>query len=263
MRGSPFAAGASVPARARAPGVVAAEQRRPLSVGRRRWQQPSLSAADHPGGSLKRVGRRTCLLPVSIAVFGPLVYVANAGTTGSAGETNYTGFTLNRSGHLRPLGDSTVTLPGTSQPGDVLFTPDGQVKEADHAARAQQVVGEPGDDLPGRPTWSGAWPRARARAAVAVARRADLDRSRIGAERVAPGAVANVPALRRAARRMSEMLGQLGAERRLDHWPASCVSKPLGPVMSSGSRPLSASAGRSSASRSTAASVALCAPPGL
>jgi hypothetical protein len=54
-------------------------------------------------------------------------------------------------------------------------------------------------------------------AAVAVARRTDLDRSQIGAERLAPGAVANVPALRHAARRMPEMLGQLGAERRLDH----------------------------------------------
>ncbi len=37
--------------------------------------------------------------PVSIAVHGDLVYVANAGTGGS----NYTGFTLNAGGHLRPL----------------------------------------------------------------------------------------------------------------------------------------------------------------
>ena len=37
--------------------------------------------------------------PVSIAVHGGLVYVANAGTGGS----NYTGFTLNPGGHLRPI----------------------------------------------------------------------------------------------------------------------------------------------------------------
>ena len=37
--------------------------------------------------------------PVSIAVHGSLVYVANAGDS----ESNYTGFTLNPGGHLRPL----------------------------------------------------------------------------------------------------------------------------------------------------------------
>jgi len=63
--------------------------------------------------------------PVSIAVHGRLVYVANAGTATSSGETNYTGFTLNPGGHLRPLPDSTVTLPDASQPGDVLFNSDG------------------------------------------------------------------------------------------------------------------------------------------
>ena len=55
--------------------------------------------------------------PVSIAVHGRLVYVANAGDGGS----NYTGFTLNRGGRLRPLGSSTVPLPDGSEPGDVLF----------------------------------------------------------------------------------------------------------------------------------------------
>lgn len=82
------------------------------------------------GGSLKRVGRSPVSSdgtnPVSIAVYGHLVYVANAGTAGSAGGANYTGFTLNRGGHLRPLGNSTVTLPDTSQPDDVLFSPDGR-----------------------------------------------------------------------------------------------------------------------------------------
>src|SRR5947207_6683490 len=59
--------------------------------------------------------------PVSIAVHGNLVYVANAGSGGS----NYTGFTLNPGGHLRPLVGSTVSLPDGSSPGDVLFNSDG------------------------------------------------------------------------------------------------------------------------------------------
>ena len=59
--------------------------------------------------------------PVSIAVHGDLVYVANAGTA----ATNYTGFTLNGGGHLAPIPDSTVSLPPDSQPGDVLFSGDG------------------------------------------------------------------------------------------------------------------------------------------
>ena len=56
-------------------------------------------------------------LPVSVAIHGHLVYVANAGTT----DSNYTGFHLDYDGNLRPLAGSTVTLPSGSQPGDVLF----------------------------------------------------------------------------------------------------------------------------------------------
>jgi 6-phosphogluconolactonase (cycloisomerase 2 family) len=59
--------------------------------------------------------------PVSIAVHANLVYVANAGNGGS----NYSGFTLNAGGHLRPLVGSTVPLPDGSSPGDVLFNGDG------------------------------------------------------------------------------------------------------------------------------------------
>lgn len=59
--------------------------------------------------------------PVSVAVHGSLVYVANAGDGGS----NYTGFTLNPGGHLQPLAGSTVSLPDGSSPGDVLFNSDG------------------------------------------------------------------------------------------------------------------------------------------
>ena len=60
-------------------------------------------------------------MPVSIAVDGKLVYVANAGAVGP----NYTGFTLNPGGQLEPLANSTVSLPNGSQPGDVLFNSTG------------------------------------------------------------------------------------------------------------------------------------------
>jgi 6-phosphogluconolactonase (cycloisomerase 2 family) len=80
-------------------------------------------------GSLKPVGggpvSSNGVNPVSIAVHGDLVYVANAGTPTSSGQTNYTGFTLNQGGQLRPLTGSTVTLPDGAQLGDVLFSPDG------------------------------------------------------------------------------------------------------------------------------------------
>ncbi len=62
--------------------------------------------------------------PVSIAVHGDLVYVANEGngTTGS----NYTGFTLADDGRLTPLSGSTVPLPPTALPGDILFNGTGK-----------------------------------------------------------------------------------------------------------------------------------------
>ncbi len=59
--------------------------------------------------------------PVSIAVHGHLVFVANAGNGGS----NYTGFYLGAGGHLWPLPGSTVSLPDGSGVGDVLISPDG------------------------------------------------------------------------------------------------------------------------------------------
>jgi 6-phosphogluconolactonase len=62
--------------------------------------------------------------PVSIAIHSGLVYVANEGN-GVSGS-NYTGFTLNDDGQLSPLSDSTVSLPVTALPGDVLFNPTGK-----------------------------------------------------------------------------------------------------------------------------------------
>ena len=59
--------------------------------------------------------------PVSIAVHGSLVYVANGG----AGGSNYTGFRLNAGGHLSHIGGSTFDLPDIALPGHVLISPDG------------------------------------------------------------------------------------------------------------------------------------------
>ena len=61
------------------------------------------------------------VLPVSIAIDGDLVYVANSGTGGS----NYTGFRLGPNGRLAPIAGSAVALPDGSQPGDVLLNGDG------------------------------------------------------------------------------------------------------------------------------------------
>jgi 6-phosphogluconolactonase (cycloisomerase 2 family) len=58
--------------------------------------------------------------PVSIAIHGHLVYVANA----SRERPNYTGFRLHH-GSLTALAGSTVTLPDASQPGQVLFNSTG------------------------------------------------------------------------------------------------------------------------------------------
>ena len=72
-----------------------------------------------PGGSLSlaSVVSSGGALPVSIAVHGSLVYVANAGPA----DSNYTGFRLAPFGRLIPVPGSTVALPSAAQPGDVLF----------------------------------------------------------------------------------------------------------------------------------------------
>jgi len=75
-----------------------------------------------PDGSLRLVDLASSrgTTPLSIAVHGELVYVANAGTGGS----NYTGFTLNAGGQLSPR--STFALPDGANPGQVLFSPNGR-----------------------------------------------------------------------------------------------------------------------------------------
>src|SRR6266700_4368516 len=78
-----------------------------------------------PDGSLRLVSHGVIssggVLPVSVAIHGGLVYMANAGNGGS----NYTGFRLRPNGRLQPIAGSTVALPDGSQPGDVLFSGDG------------------------------------------------------------------------------------------------------------------------------------------
>src|SRR5580765_7485793 len=73
-------------------------------------------------GSLSLVGSPVSsggIEPVSIAVHRRLVYVANEGD-GTSGS-NYTGFRLGSDGALKPLSGSTVSLPATALPGDILF----------------------------------------------------------------------------------------------------------------------------------------------
>jgi 6-phosphogluconolactonase (cycloisomerase 2 family) len=60
--------------------------------------------------------------PLSIAVHRDLVYVANAG----AGGSDYTGFRLDHGGDLTPIPNSTVSLPDSAMPGQVLFSGDGK-----------------------------------------------------------------------------------------------------------------------------------------
>jgi 6-phosphogluconolactonase (cycloisomerase 2 family) len=128
MAGSPFSAGGS------GTGTVTGSQGSLQVTADGRY----LLAADagsnqvsvlriRPDGSLRAVEGSPVwsggIKPVSITVHGSLVYVANDGD-GATG-TNYTGFFLDDGGHLSPIGGSTVALPNTSNPGDILFNSTG------------------------------------------------------------------------------------------------------------------------------------------
>ena len=63
--------------------------------------------------------------PISIAVHGRFVYVANEGNKTTGTGSNYTGFRLGEGGHLTPISGSTFALPTTANPGDVLFNSTG------------------------------------------------------------------------------------------------------------------------------------------
>ncbi len=82
-----------------------------------------------PGGALLPAGGGPVssggVEPISIAVHGDLVYVANAGDKVTGTGSNYTGFRLNDGGRLAPLNGSTFNLPATANPGDILFNSTG------------------------------------------------------------------------------------------------------------------------------------------
>ena len=63
--------------------------------------------------------------PISVAVHGNLVYVANEGDKASGTGSNYTGFRLNPVGRLIPIPGSTVPLTNAANPGDILFNSTG------------------------------------------------------------------------------------------------------------------------------------------
>jgi 6-phosphogluconolactonase len=84
--------------------------------------QVSVLRIEHDGSlRLVSVASSGGALPDSVTVHGDLVYVANSG----AGDSNYAGFILAHRGELIPLPGSTVTLPTTAAPADVLFNQNG------------------------------------------------------------------------------------------------------------------------------------------
>ncbi len=84
-----------------------------ISVFRVRHQGLALSDVEPSGGSQ----------PISLTVYGDLVYVLNAG-----GDGNITGFELSQHGRLSPLPDSTRPLGGAGTgPAQIGFSPDGRL----------------------------------------------------------------------------------------------------------------------------------------
>jgi len=123
--GSPFSAGGAGAGHANASqgSLQLSDDRRYLLAVDAGSNQISVLRIKHDGSlQIAQVVSSNGANPVSIAVHGPLVYVANA----DPNNPNYTGFTLNPGGQLRPIAGSTVSLPAGSQPGDVLFNRDGR-----------------------------------------------------------------------------------------------------------------------------------------
>src|SRR6267142_2803919 len=130
MEGSPFAAGgAGTGTTVGSQGAVqlSSDGRYLLAVDAGSNQLSVLRVL--PDGSLRPVGGGPVwsggIEPVSIAVHGSLVYVANEGDKATGSGSNYTGFRLNPGGHLSPLSGSTFDLPSTANPGDILFNSTG------------------------------------------------------------------------------------------------------------------------------------------
>jgi 6-phosphogluconolactonase (cycloisomerase 2 family) len=124
LAGSPFnagGAGAGTGLASQGAVQVSSDRRYVIAVDSGSNQISVLRIRRHGGLKLVSVVSSGGQKPVSVAEHDGLVYVANAGTGGS----NYTGYTLNDGGQLRPLADSTVSLPDSAQPGDVLFNSTG------------------------------------------------------------------------------------------------------------------------------------------
>ena len=126
LPGSPFAAGgagsgAGIPSAGAT--QLARGGRFVLAVDAESNQVSSLRVA--PDGSLTPAAGGPAASggvdPVSIAVHGDLVYVANAGDP----APDLTGYRLTAAGRLVPLPGATVALPAGSQPGQVLFNATG------------------------------------------------------------------------------------------------------------------------------------------
>jgi 6-phosphogluconolactonase (cycloisomerase 2 family) len=123
-RGSPFAAGgAGTGAGLASQGAVqfSPDGRYLIAVDAGSSQISVLRVTHHGSPRLVDVVSSNGVDPVSVAVSGGLVYVANAGNGGS----NFTGFRLTHRGRLVPISGSTVALADGSDPGDVLFNGDG------------------------------------------------------------------------------------------------------------------------------------------
>ena len=123
LAGSPFAAGGA------GTGATIPSQGSTALTGNGRYLLVVDAASNqisvlrvHPDGSLslRSVTGSGGTGPVSIAIHGHLVYIANASTE----RPNYTGFWLRR-GKLTAIDGSTVRLPDASQPGQVLFNSTG------------------------------------------------------------------------------------------------------------------------------------------
>src|SRR5436305_875956 len=121
LPGSPFSAGAGIPSQG---AIQLSTDGRYVVAVDAGSNQLSVLRVRHDGSlRLVRDGVVSSdgVQPVSVTELDGLVYVANAG----AGGSNYTGFTLGRGGHLHALPGSTVALPDSAQPGDVLFNATG------------------------------------------------------------------------------------------------------------------------------------------
>lgn len=78
------------------------------------------------GGNLRLVGTTPSgrPRPVSLALHGSLLYVANQGSPGSQGS--YAGFRVQPDGSLAAIDGSEVPLRAGSGPSEILFSPDGE-----------------------------------------------------------------------------------------------------------------------------------------